>query len=119
MERSKTLSEAYEMSITVTEAAAERIAAQLQQQPAGAALKISVSSSGCSGYMYDLDFVAEPGDDDSVFEQHGVRVVVDSRSLPFIDGTQVDWRREGLNEGFKFDNPNAKNLCGCGESFQL
>ncbi len=107
------------MSVTVTEAAAERIAAQLQQHAEGSALKITVSTSGCSGYMYDMDFVTAAAEDDSVFEQHGVRLIIDAKSLPFIDGTQVDWRREGLNEGFKFDNPNAKNLCGCGESFQI
>lgn len=107
------------MAISITETAAERVKQALEGQTDASALKIGVSSSGCSGYMYDLNFVTGASEDDLVFEEHGVKVIVDRKNLPFIDGLRLDWRREGLNEGFAFDNPNAKNLCGCGESFQV
>jgi iron-sulfur cluster assembly protein len=105
------------MAITLTAAAASHVRDFLAQHPGGIALKIGLRTSGCSGYMYDLDFVEEIGSDDLVFEDHGVKLVVDKKNLPFLDGTELDYRREGLNEGFAFNNPNAATQCGCGESF--
>jgi iron-sulfur cluster assembly protein len=105
------------MSITLTPAAADHVKRFLGDNAAGKALKIGIRASGCSGYMYDLDFVDAIGSDDLVFEDHGVKLVVDRKNLPFLAGTQLDYRREGLNEGFAFHNPNATSQCGCGESF--
>lgn len=108
------------MSLSITEKAAEKVQAHLQSNPAAVGLKLNISTSGCSGYMYDLVFVESVDDDEEVsFESLGVTLVVAKRDLPFVDGTQLDWRRDGLNEGFAFDNPNARNVCGCGESFQV
>ena len=107
------------MTITITQAAADKVQHFLEQNAGGVALKISIGTSGCSGYMYELDFVDTIGDEDQVFEAHGVKVLVEKKNMPFVDGMSLDYRRDGLNEGFAFDNPNAKNLCGCGESFQV
>ena len=82
-------------------------------------LRLGVRTSGCSGMAYKLEFVDAPGPDDVQFESHGVKVVVDPKSLPYIDGTELDYTREGLNEGFKFKNPKVKDECGCGESFNV
>ncbi|MEW8506517.1 MAG: iron-sulfur cluster assembly protein IscA [Candidatus Thiodiazotropha sp.] len=107
------------MGITITEAAADRVQAFLANRGKGVGIRLSVRTSGCSGMAYEMEFVDELGEDDQVFEDRGVQVIVDSKSLVYLDGTEVDYAREGLNEGFKFNNPNAKGECGCGESFNV
>jgi len=107
------------MAITLTEAAAERVKNFLEQRGKGVGLRLGVRTSGCSGMAYVLEFVDEIEDTDVVFEAHGVKVVVDPKSLLYIDGTELDFGKEGLNEGFKFNNPNVKDECGCGESFTI
>lgn len=107
------------MGITLTERAAERIRKNLDQRGKGVGIRLGVRTTGCSGLAYVLEFVDQTDSLDQVFEDHGVKVIVDPKSLVFLDGTQVDFAREGLNEGFKFNNPNVKNSCGCGESFNV
>jgi iron-sulfur cluster assembly protein len=107
------------MAITVTETAAKHVAKQLARRGKGIGLRLGVRTSGCSGLAYKLEFVDETKPGDVAFEQHGVTVVVDPKSLPYLDGTVLDFTREGLNEGFKFRNPNVKDECGCGESFNV
>ncbi|MBA1148062.1 iron-sulfur cluster assembly accessory protein [Ectothiorhodospiraceae bacterium WFHF3C12] len=107
------------MSIEVTERAANHIRSALQRSGAGIGLRLGVKTTGCSGFAYTVDYAEAVGDSDSVFEQHGVQVVVDRKSLPFLEGVQVDYVREGLNEHFTFSNPNVKDTCGCGESFSV
>lgn len=107
------------MAITLTEAAAERIRAYLERRGKGVGLRLAVRNTGCSGYAYAIDYADEVGPDDEVFEAHGARLVVDRESLKLLDGTEVDFVREGLNEGFRFNNPNVKATCGCGESFTV
>ncbi len=106
-------------SIDLTEAAAERIKAQLDKRGHGLGLRIGVRKSGCSGYMYTMDYADDVTDRDSVFSAHGATVVVDQTHLPVLGGTTVDFRAEGLNRMFRFDNPKAQNACGCGESFTV
>jgi iron-sulfur cluster assembly protein len=107
------------MAITLTEAAAKRVQAFLDKRGKGIGLRLGVKTSGCSGMAYVIEFVDELDDGDQVFEDHGVKVIIDPKSLIYLDGTEVDFAREGLNEGFKFNNPNAANECGCGESFTV
>jgi iron-sulfur cluster assembly protein len=107
------------MAITLTEAAAKRVQAFLDKRGKGIGLRLGVKTSGCSGMAYVIEFVDDLDDGDQVFEDHGVKVVIDPKSLIYLDGTEVDFTREGLNEGFKFNNPNAANECGCGESFTV
>ncbi len=107
------------MSVSLTPAAARHVEKSLLKRGSGLGLRLAVKTSGCSGYAYALEFVDEMNPDDLCFENHGVKVIVDQRSLAMLDGTQLDFVREGLNEGFKFDNPNAKANCGCGESFAV
>ncbi len=107
------------MAITLTEAAAERVKSFLEQRGKGVGLRLGVRTSGCSGMAYVLEFVDEIEDTDVVFEAHGVKVIVDPKSLLYIDGTELDFGKEGLNEGFRFNNPNVKDECGCGESFTI
>ncbi|MFC1772025.1 iron-sulfur cluster assembly protein IscA [Pseudomonadota bacterium] len=107
------------MAVTLTDAAASRVKTFLDQRGKGAGLRLGVRTSGCSGMAYVLEFVDEIGDGDMVFEDHGVKVIVDQKSLVYIDGTELDFAKEGLNEGFKFNNPNVKDACGCGESFNV
>jgi iron-sulfur cluster assembly protein len=107
------------MSITVTPKAANQIRKALAQRGGGAGLRVAVKTSGCSGYAYALEFADARTAEDLVFDSEGVQLLVDARSLPLVDGTQLDWVREGLNEGFKFSNPNASATCGCGESFAV
>ena len=107
------------MAITLTEAAAERVRRFLDNRGKGVGVRLGVKTSGCSGMAYVLEFVDEVGEDDQVFEQHGIKVIVDAKSLVYLDGTELDYAREGLNEGFQFNNPNVKDTCGCGESFQV
>jgi iron-sulfur cluster assembly protein len=107
------------MSITITESAAQHVAKQIAKRGKGVGLRLGVRTSGCSGLAYKLEFVDEVKAEDLRFDQHGVTVVVDPKSLPYLDGTELDFTREGLNEGFKFNNPNVKDACGCGESFNV
>ena len=105
--------------VTLTEKAASHVGNYLAKRGKGYGIRLGVRTSGCSGMAYKLEFVDEQQPEDIVFESHGVRVVVDPKSLPYIDGTELDFVREGLNEGFKFNNPNVKDECGCGESFNI
>ena len=105
------------MGITITEAAARHVQNYLSNRGKGLGIRLAVRTSSCSGMAYEMEFVDELQDEDQVFENHGVKVVVDPKSLVYLDGTEVDYAREGLNEGFRFNNPNAKSECGCGESF--
>lgn len=107
------------MEITLTQDAANHINQYLEKRGKGVGLRLGVHSSGCSGMSYKLEYVDQPLVDDQVFEQLGVKVYVDPQSLPYLDGVQVDYGRQGLNEGFKFSNPNEKATCGCGESFTV
>ncbi len=107
------------MAVTLTEKAAQHVSSFLQKRGKGVGLRLGVRTSGCSGMAYKLEFVDEVDGDDEVYESHGIKVFVDARSLPYIDGTELDYTREGLNEGFKFNNPNIKDQCGCGESFNV
>jgi len=107
------------MSITVTQAAADRVTKFLANRGKGLGIRLGVRTSGCSGMAYVLEFADEKEDEDVVFEDRGVKVIIDPKSLVYLDGTELDYAREGLNEGFKFNNPNVKNACGCGESFSV
>jgi iron-sulfur cluster assembly protein IscA len=107
------------MAITLTQKAAEHVGRYLQKRGKGIGLRLGVRTTGCSGLAYKLEYVDEPQADDRVFESFGIKVFVDPKSLPYLDGTQLDYTREGLNEGFKFSNPNEKATCGCGESFTV
>ena len=107
------------MAITLTEAAADRVQNFLTSRGKGVGVRLGVKTSGCSGLAYVLEFVDELEDSDEVFEDRGVKVVVDQKSLVYLDGTELDYGKEGLNEGFKFNNPNVKDECGCGESFKV
>jgi iron-sulfur cluster assembly protein len=107
------------MAIQLTDEAAQRVQTFLTNRGKGIGLRLGVKTTGCSGMAYVIEFVDELDDSDTVFETNGVKVVVDPKSLIFLDGTQVDFSKEGLNEGFKFINPNAKDACGCGESFTV
>jgi iron-sulfur cluster assembly protein len=106
------------MSVTLTEAAAKRVQAFLAKRNC-IGLRLAVKTSGCSGMAYALEFAEAASEDDVRIESHGVTMLVDPKSLVFLDGTELDFVREGLNEGFKFNNPNVKNQCGCGESFTV
>ena len=107
------------MSIRITESAAQHIRGQLGQRGKGEGIRVGVKTSGCSGMAYVLEFVDQPSPEDEVFEGFGVKVFVDPKSLVYIDGTELDFAKEGLNEGFRFNNPNVKGECGCGESFTV
>ena len=107
------------MAISLTASAAERVRSQLSRRGSGLGLRLGIKSSGCSGFSYVIDFADEARADDLVFDSHGVKVFVDRTSLSAIDGTQVDFVRQGLNESFRFDNPNVRGECGCGESFSV
>lgn len=107
------------MGITLTEAAAKHVKAFLDNRGKGAGLRLGVKTSGCSGMAYVLEFADDVLEDDQVFEEHGVKVIIDAKSLLYLDGTELDFAKEGLNEGFKFNNPNVKDSCGCGESFTV
>jgi iron-sulfur cluster assembly protein len=107
------------MTISLTETAAVQIKKQLEKRGSGMGLKLGVKKSGCSGYAYVLDYADKLNDDDSVFEDFGVKVIVSASDLEIIDGIELDYRREGINEAFQFNNPNVKGTCGCGESFSV
>jgi iron-sulfur cluster assembly protein len=105
--------------ITVTDKAAEKVTTFLTKRGKGEGIRIGVKTSGCSGYAYNLEFVDSPRPEDEVYEDKGVKLFVDPKSLLFVAGMEIDYTKEGLNEGFKFNNPNAKAECGCGESFTV
>jgi iron-sulfur cluster assembly protein len=107
------------MSITLTEKAAAHVKRNLEKRGKGCGLRLGVRTTGCSGLAYQLEYVDEPAVEDQEFESNGVKVFVDPKSLAYLDGTELDFVREGLNEGFKFQNPNVKDECGCGESFRV
>lgn len=107
------------MAVTLSEAAAVRVRKFLASRGEGIGLRLGVKTSGCSGLAYALEFADAVNEDDVEFESHGVRILIDTKSLAFLDGTELDFAKEGLNEGFKFHNPNVKAQCGCGESFNV
>ncbi|MDO8931884.1 MAG: iron-sulfur cluster assembly protein IscA [Rhodocyclaceae bacterium] len=107
------------MTVTLSESAAKHVANYIAKRGKGIGVRLGVKTSGCSGMAYKLEFADAAEPDDVVFETRGLKVLVDPRSLPYIDGTELDFAREGLNEGFKFNNPNVKDQCGCGESFNV
>jgi len=107
------------MTVTITENAARHVAGFIGRRGKGIGVRLAVKNSGCSGLAYKLEYADEVAPDDAVFEQRGVKVLVDAKSLPFVEGTEIDFVREGLNEGFKFSNPLEKDRCGCGESFRV
>jgi len=105
------------MAITLTEKAAKHIQKSLDNRGKGVGLRLGVKTSGCSGMSYLIEFADVVEEQDQVFESQGIKIVVDPKSLLYIDGTELDFVREGLSEGFKFNNPKVKDQCGCGESF--
>ncbi|RTE66536.1 iron-sulfur cluster assembly protein IscA [Amphritea opalescens] len=107
------------MAISMTPAASDHIGKYLKGRGHGCGIRLGVRTSGCSGMAYVLEFVDDIQEEDQVFESDGVKVVIDPKSLLYLDGTELDFVKEGLNEGFKFNNPNVKNECGCGESFNI
>lgn len=107
------------MAITMTPAAAERVKSFLKNRGKGLGLRLGIKTTGCSGLAYVLEFVDDLNEDDELFSVENVNIIVDAKSLVYIDGTQLDFVKEGLNEGFQFTNPNAKGECGCGESFNV
>ena len=107
------------MTITLTDNAANHVRKFLDKRGKGIGLRLGVRTSGCSGLAYTLEFADEAGADDTRFESNGITVLVDPKSREILDGTVLDYVREGLNEGFKFTNPNARETCGCGESFKV
>lgn len=107
------------MAVTMSEAAAKHVEKYLAKRGKGVGVRLGVRTTGCSGMAYKLEYADAAEEDDLVFDSQGLKVFVDPKSLPYIDGTELDFVREGLNEGFKFNNPNVKNECGCGESFTI
>jgi len=107
------------MAVTLSEKAAKHVAGYMVKRGKGIGLRLGVRTSGCSGVAYKLEFVDVMEPDDVAFESYGVKVLIDAKSLPYLDGTELDYTREGLSEGFKFNNPNVKDACGCGESFNV
>lgn len=107
------------MSVTLTEAAARHVKKYLAKRGRGVGVRLGVKTTGCSGLAYKLEYVDEIASEDTVFESFEVKVMIDPKSLAYIDGTELDYVREGLNEGFRFNNPNERDRCGCGESFRV
>ena len=107
------------MAVTLSEKAARHVADYMVKRGKGIGLRLGVRTSGCSGVAYKLEFVDVANPDDVEFESFGVKVLIDAKSLPYLDGTELDYAREGLSEGFKFNNPNVKDACGCGKSFNV
>jgi len=107
------------MGVSITQSAAKHVAGQLLARGKGLGLRLGVRTSGCSGMAYVLEFVDEKQPEDQVFEDHGVKVFIDPKSMVYLDGTELDFVREGLNEGLQFRNPNVSAECGCGESFTV
>ena len=107
------------MAVTLTDRAAAHVQRYIAKRGKGVGLRLGVRTTGCSGLAYKLEFADEIAPEDMSFESNGVRVLVDPKSLAYLEGTELDYVREGLNEGFKFNNPNEKDRCGCGESFNV
>jgi iron-sulfur cluster assembly protein len=107
------------MSVTLSETAAKHVNRYLAKRAKGIGVRLGVKTTGCSGLAYKLEYVDEQLPEDIVFQDRGIKVLVDPKSLPYIEGTVLDYTREGLNEGFKFSNPNERDRCGCGESFRV
>ena len=107
------------MAVTLTEAAARHLANTIVRRGKGVGVRLGVTATGCSGLSYKLEYADDVAPDDLVFEDHGVKLLVEPKNLAFLDGTELDFVREGLNEGFKFRNPREKDRCGCGESFRV
>ena len=107
------------MAVTLSEAAARHVTRYIAKRGKGVGVRLGVKTTGCSGLAYKLEYADDIAPEDHVFEEHGVKVLVDPKSLQYIDGTELDYTREGLNEGFKFRNPKVKDECGCGESFNV
>ena len=107
------------MAITLTAAAADRVKTFMEQRGKGVGLRLAVKTTGCSGMAYVMEYADVIENDDVIFEDHGVKLLIDPKSLVYLDGTELDFAREGLNEGFQFNNPNVKDMCGCGESFNV
>lgn len=108
-----------DMAISMTEGAADHVRKFLENRGKGAGIRVGIKTTGCSGFAYVLEFVDEVDSSDQVFESYGVKLFVDPKSLLHLDGTELDYTKEGLNEGFQFNNPNVKDTCGCGESFTV
>lgn len=107
------------MSVSLTESAADRVKTFLQKRGKGVGVRLGVKTTGCSGMAYTIEFADNIDESDEVFEDKGVKVIVNPKSLVYLSGTELDFAKEGLNEGFKFNNPNEKDRCGCGESFTV
>jgi iron-sulfur cluster assembly protein len=107
------------MSVTMTPDAAERVQSFITNRGKGLGLRLGIKTTGCSGLAYVMEFVDELNEDDTLFSISDVNIIIDGKSLVYLDGIEVDFVKEGLNEGFKFTNPNAKGECGCGESFNV
>ncbi len=107
------------MSVTLTDPAARHVSRYMARRGKGVGIRLGVKTTGCSGLAYKLEYADEVASEDVVFEDNGVKVLVDPKSLAYIDGTELDFVREGLNEGFRFNNPNERDRCGCGESFRV
>ena len=107
------------MAISLTDSAADRVRHFLAARGQGVGLRLGVRKTGCSGFAYVINYADEFSPRDVVFEDRGVKVFVDAKSMPYLEGMELDFAREGLNEGFKFNNPNVKDQCGCGESFNV
>jgi len=107
------------MAVTMTERAAQHVTSFLARRGKGIGLRLGVRTTGCSGMAYKLEYADAANAEDQFFESHGVKIFVDPKSLVYLDGTELDFVREGLNEGFKFNNPQEKDRCGCGESFRV
>ena len=107
------------MAVTLTEAAARHVTRFLAKRGRGLGVRLGVKTTGCSGLAYKLEYVDQLAEEDRIFEDRGVKILVDPKSLAYVDGTQLDFVREGLNEGFKFINPKERDRCGCGESFRV
>ncbi|MHB1373747.1 MAG: iron-sulfur cluster assembly protein IscA [Thauera sp.] len=107
------------MAVSLSQSAARHVSNFIAKRGKGFGIRLGVKTSGCSGMAYKLEFVDHTEAEDLVFESHGVNVVIDPKSLAYLDGTELDFVKEGLNEGFKFNNPNVKDQCGCGESFNV
>jgi iron-sulfur cluster assembly protein len=108
-----------DMSVSMTESAARHVNRYLSKRGKGVGVRLGVKTTGCSGLAYKLEYVDDLTAEDVVFETHGLKILIDPKSLAYLDGTELDFVREGLNEGFKFNNPNERDRCGCGESFRV
>ncbi len=107
------------MSINLTAAAAKQMQGSISERGKGLGIRLGITTTGCSGFAYVMEFVDDLKDDDEVFEDHGVKIIIDQKSQIYLDGTEINYVKNGLNEGFEFTNPNSKGECGCGESFSV